>query len=215
MLPIDLPMLFGFVAAAAVLVISPGPDTMLIIRHALTSGPRAGLAALAGIQVGLVGHTLLAVAGLSLLIVSSPILYKGVAVAGAIYLGYLGIQALRAGVMMLGAERAAPRTSAWRAAREACLTNLLNPKVILLFIALMPQFVNPARGQAALQLVVLAAALVIVNVAWQLPVALGAVAMRRWLAAPRTQRAINRLTFIVFSGFAVLMLYEHLWAGEH
>ena len=81
-MPVDLATLGAFAITAGAIAVSPGPDTMLILRYALTSGQTAGLAAVAGVQIGLVVHTALAAAGLSALIASSPALFRGLAVAG-------------------------------------------------------------------------------------------------------------------------------------
>ena len=97
MLPIETATLFAFILAAGAIVMSPGPDTMLIIRHTLTSGQKTGLATVLGVQLGLLVHTALAVAGVSVIIASSPLLFRLVAVAGAAYLGWLGAQGLRGG----------------------------------------------------------------------------------------------------------------------
>ena len=74
---------------------SPGPDTIVILRHALVSGRGAGFAAVAGVQVGMAVHTVLAVAGISVVVATSPTLFKAVAVIGAAYLAWLGVQGFR------------------------------------------------------------------------------------------------------------------------
>ena len=210
-MPIDLPTLSAFIAAAILLVLSPGPDTMLILRNTITSGHRAGLATVAGVQLGLLVHTAAAVAGLSVLIASSPPAFAAVALAGALYLAWLGVQSFRGGVVPVGAETGgAPLTTPWRACRDAVLTNILNPKVILLFIALMPNFVVVANGRVPLQLAVLAAVLILVNIVWQVALCAATEQARRWLGKPPVQRAVSWTTGIVLIGFAVIILAEHL-----
>ena len=191
------------------IVVSPGPDTMLILRYALTSGQKAGFAAVAGVQLGLMVHTVLAVLGVSLIIASSPVLFKGVAIAGAGYLAWLGIQGFReSGTIRLDGSRR-PVTAA-RACRDAVITNVLNPKVILLFLALLPNFVDTGRGDVPAQLITLAALLIVINVMWQAPLAWAAQIIRGWLTKPAVQRAVSRLTGTILLLFAGLMLYEHL-----
>lgn len=208
-MPVEPATLLAFAVAAGALVVSPGPDTMLILRYGLTSGHRAGFAAVAGVQIGLMVHTALAVAGISVLIASSPALFKAVAVAGAAYLAWLGIQGFRGtGGLAIGGGPAA--VGAAKACRDAILTNVLNPKVILLFLALLPNFVVIGRGDATAQLVTLSATLIAINVAWQAPLAWAAQAARRWLSRPGVQRAVARATGAILIGFAALMLYEHL-----
>ena len=207
MLPVDPTTLLAFVAAALVLVISPGPDTLLILRYTMASGQRVGLATVAGVQLGLVGHTAAAVIGLSLVIASAPVLFRTIAILGALYLAWLGIQNLRAGATMLTDD--GPAIGGAKACRDALLTNLLNPKVILLFLALMPNFVDLGRGGAPAQLATLGVALIVVNTVWQAGLALTAEGARRLLGRAGVQRAVARATGVVLLVFAALMLIEH------
>ena len=208
MLPVDGPTLAAFAVPAVATVLSPGPDTVLILRYALGSGQRVGLAAVAGVQLGLVAHTLLAVAGISVIIATSPILFTGITIVGAAYLAWIGWQGLR-GVGALAIGGGAPVGPA-KALRDAFFCNLLNPKVILLFLALFPQFVDPNRDDVPAQLVTLAVLLLLINIAWLVPMAWAAQAARRWLDQPAIQLGVARATGIVFIAFAALLLLEHL-----
>lgn len=213
-LPVDPATLGAFVLAALAIVLSPGPDTMLILRHALGHGQRAGFAAVTGVQAGLLVHTVLSVAGLSVVLASSPRLFGAIAAAGALWLGWLGIHALRGGALPDSASTGGglpPGAAA--AARDAMLTNLLNPKVLLLFLALMPNFVEPERGDVPVQLALLGAVLIVVNVLWQGGLVLAAEAMRRRLADPRTARGLSQATGLVLLGFAVLLVRDYLLPG--
>lgn len=209
-MPVDSATLLAFAAAVVAIVVSPGPDTILILRHALTSGHKAGFAAVAGVQIGLILHTLLAVVGISVIVASSPPLFRAVAIAGAGYLAWLGLQAFREGglVTLEGFRRSA---SAARACREAILTNVLNPKVIVLFLALFPNFVVIGRGDVPAQLVTLSATLIVINVAWQAPLAWAANGIRRRLLRPQVQRTISRATGTILLMVAGLLLYEHIF----
>ena len=207
MLPVDPTTLLAFIAAALVLVISPGPDTLLILRYTMASGQRVGLATVAGVQLGLVGHTAAAVIGLSLVIASAPVLFRTIAILGALYLAWLGVQNLRAGATMIADD--GPAIGGAKACRDALLTNLLNPKVILLFLALMPNFVDLGRGGAPAQLATLGVALIVVNTVWQAGLALTAEGARRLLGRAGVQRAVARATGVVLLVFAALMLIEH------
>jgi len=213
-MPVDFATIAAFSAASFAIVLSPGPDTMLILRYTMSGGQRIGLATVAGVQIGLLVHTLAAVLGLSLVIASAPVLFQGIAVAGALYLGWLAIESVRAGVVRLngdGPGNPGPVLRARKACRDAVLCNVLNPKVILLFLALMPNFVETGRGQVPVQLAVLGVVLVIINLIWQLPLAFAAEAIRRWLGSPAVQRGVNWGTGGVLMLFAVLMLYEHIF----
>ena len=209
MIPIDSTLLGGFIVAAVAIIVSPGPDTIVILRHALTGGRSTGLAAVSGVQLGLLVHTALAVAGISLLVASSPVLFQGLTVIGAVYLAWLGIQSLR-GVGGLEVEIGAAPAGAARACREAALCNILNPKVILWFLALLPNFVNPEAGDVTTQLIALSALLIALNILWQAPMALAADGVRRWLGRPETMHAVNRVSGVILLGMAALMLGQHL-----
>lgn len=206
-MPIPIEALLSFLGVSSLVVLSPGPDTMLILRYSFGSGHAVGLAAVVGVQLGLVVHTLSVVFGLSLLVAASPVALRAIAIAGAVYLAWLGIQGLRqADPLGVGAGSVSSKV---KAARDGILTNLLNPKVILLFVALLPQFVSPAHGPVAVQLAFLGAIIIVLSAAWQTALALGAERTRRLIARPAVQRFVNRTTAAVFLGFAVLMLYEH------
>lgn len=209
MIPIDPTLLGGFIVAAVAIIVSPGPDTIVILRHALTGGRGTGLAAVSGVQLGLLVHTALAVAGISLLVASSPVLFLGLTVIGAVYLAWLGIQSLR-GVGGLEVETGPAPAGAARACREAALCNILNPKVILWFLALLPNFVNPEAGDVIAQLIALSALLIALNILWQAPMALAADGVRRWLGRPETMHAVNRVSGVILLGMAALMLGQHL-----
>lgn len=207
-MPVEPSVLGGFLITAGAIVVSPGPDTFLILRHTLSSGQRAGLAAVLGVQLGLIVHTVLAALGVSLIIASSPALFAAVAIIGAAYLAYIGVQGWRGGgAVALGGAAAA--VTPFKALRDAVLTNLLNPKVIVLFLALFPNFIRPERGDVGIQLAALAAALIVLNTLWQAPMTWAAKAARRWLEHPRHRRWINRLTGGILILFAALMLVEH------
>lgn len=210
-MPVEPTTLAAFIAAALAIVLSPGPDTLLILRYAMAGGRRAGLATVAGVQLGLVVHTVFAVLGLSLVIASSPVLFKGIAIAGAFYLAWLATQSIRAGVLSPGGDaNGGLPPSGMKACRDAIITNVLNPKVILIYLALMPNFVVMERDDVPLQLTVLGIVLIAVNIAYQLPLSLAATAVRRWLDSPLVQRCVNWGTGIVLMIFAALMLLEHI-----
>ena len=208
-MPVEPAILGAFILTASATVISPGPDTVLIIRYALNSGHRVGLAAVIGVQLGLLVHTTLAVAGISLIIASSPVLFRLVTLTGASYLAWLGIQGFRESGT-LGLNTGLAPVSGWKAVRDAMLTNLLNPKVILIFLALLPNFIDTTRGDVSAQLLTLAAVLITINILWQTPLAWIAVTARQWLSNPTISRRISRLTGSVLLIFAVLMLFENL-----
>jgi threonine/homoserine/homoserine lactone efflux protein len=158
MSPID-PHLYGaFVAAGLLLNLTPGPDMLFVLASGGSGGPGAGARAALGIGVGSMVHTIAAAVGLSQVLATSATAFAVVKYAGAAYLVYLGLAALLA-----RAPRNAPTADAapdappvvTRIFRRAVVTNVLNPKVALFFLAFVPQFVSVERGQVALQFALL------------------------------------------------------------
>lgn len=197
-----------FWSLAALTIISPGPDTILIIRNALNSGIRIGFITLWGIQAGLVGHTVLVIAGLAAIIKASPMIYAAIAWTGAVYLCFLAWQTLRAGQFHIDAARA--EVTGKRAFTEAFITNITNPKVLILFLAMMPPFYEPDGWPAWLQFVTLSAIIIVTNVIWQSGLAVAADRARLFLNSPRVQRIMNIVLAIVLLCFAVLLVADTL-----
>src|SRR5690348_1395566 len=132
-----------FIATAIVLILTPGQDTFFILGRSLSGGRAAGVAAALGVSAGTVGHTILAALGLSALLATSPYAFMAVKLAGAAYLLYIGVKALLTrSAQAPGGEAAANGDGRWPAFRQGVITNLLNPKVALFFLALMPQFID-------------------------------------------------------------------------
>jgi threonine/homoserine/homoserine lactone efflux protein len=207
-MPLDLPTVDTFAVTAAAIVVSPGPDTMLILRYALISGRAAGLAAVAGVQIGLFVHTTLAVAGLSALVASSPGLLRALAVSGAAYLAWLGLQGFRNRGVLGIAD--AGNLEPHRACRDAVFCNVLNPKVIVLFLALYPNFIVIGRSDVTAQVLMLSVVLILINVSWQVGLVGFANIARCRLVRSTVQRTLNRITGAILIGFAAAMLWEHL-----
>ena len=209
-MPVELTTLVAFVVTILALVLSVGPDTLLIIRYTMSSGSRTGAATVMGVQLGLFTHTALAALGISLVIASSTIAFKSIAVVGAAYLAWLGIQGFRSGLINVEAMAGGRVVGPIVGMRDALLTNLFNPKVIVLFLALMPNFVDPARGRIWPQLVTLSIALFAVNVVWQMGIMLVADRARVWLGRPAVQRAVSWSTSAVLFVFAGGLLIDHV-----
>ena len=209
-MPVDLTTLVTFIVTILALVLSVGPDTLLIIRYTMSSGSRTGAATVMGVQLGLFTHTALAALGISLVIASSTIAFKSIAIVGAGYLAWLGIQGFRSGLINVEAMAGGRVVRPFVGMRDALLTNLFNPKVIVLFLALMPNFVDPARGRIWPQLVTLGIALFAVNVVWQMGIMLVADRARVWLGRPAVQRAVSWSTSAVLFVFAGGLLIDHV-----
>jgi threonine/homoserine/homoserine lactone efflux protein len=151
----DWPQFGLFFAAALILAITPGPGVFYILATSIAQGPRAGVVSACGIAAGTLVHILLAVSGLSFLIASSGLAFSSVKYFGVAYLVYLGIQTLSGRDTSGEKSKEVSQKPLLRVFTRAASVNILNPKVGLFFVALLPQFVDPARGSPALQFLLL------------------------------------------------------------
>ncbi len=135
-----------FFAAAFLLNLSPGPDIAFILGQTVRGGRRAGFAAMFGIWTGAFGHVLMAAAGLSVILAASAMAFSVVKWAGAAYLVWLGIGALRSGSGSFVAEGVTGSARPATIYRQGAMVGLLNPKVAVFFLAFLPQFVVPGAG---------------------------------------------------------------------
>ncbi len=142
----------GFLAAAVLLNLAPGPDIAFILGQTARGGRRAGFAAMFGIWTGAFGHVLLAAAGLSAILATSAITFSIVKFVGAAYLIWLGISALRSGGDKFISEKVQTSPAFLPVFRQGILVALLNPKVAIFFLAFLPQFVETGSGPAWAQL---------------------------------------------------------------
>lgn len=150
----DLAHWSAFLAAAALLNLSPGPDLAFILGHTARGGVRQGSAAMLGIWSGAFGHVLLAAFGLSAVVAASALAFSLVKWAGAAYLVFIGVQALRSRGASLPESGALPGKLQpfWPVFRQGMLIDLLNPKVAIFFLAFLPQFIVEGAGPVWAQL---------------------------------------------------------------
>ncbi|SDE09904.1 LysE family translocator [Glycomyces harbinensis] len=141
----------GIALVALGMVLTPGPNMVYLVSRSLSQGRRAGLVSLLGTVTGFVVFMTLANLGLAVVFVAVPWLYIGLKAAGAAYLLFLAWQTLRPGGVGLFEARDLPRDSAGRLFRMGLLTNLLNPKAAVMYLALIPQFISPELGHVAAQ----------------------------------------------------------------
>ncbi|WP_128377077.1 LysE family translocator [Streptomyces cavernae] len=223
--------LVAFTGVAAGMIAMPGADFTVVVRNALLSR-RAGVACALGITAGLLLHTALAVAGVAAVLSAVPALFDAVQLAGAGYVLWLGVRALRSA--RSGAARPAPaadssegsgpgpvlgpvqgagperRRVVLAALREGFVTNALNPKAPITFLSLLPQFV-PAGSPAMPRTLVLALIIVVLGLLWFPAVALLVDRLGRWLRRPRAARAVATVTGTALTALGALLLLEALW----
>jgi threonine/homoserine/homoserine lactone efflux protein len=187
-----------FAAATLILNLTPGPDMMYIIARSLGQGRRAGLVSALGITGGCLFHAFAATVGIAALLRSWPIAFQMVRYAGAVYLVYLGIRLLFRRRRVGEFEATAPSAPLGAIFRQGMITNLLNPKVALFFLAFLPQFVVPTRGSATLQLAVLSIYFIFSTTFFNLAVALLSGVAGDYLRRGRNIARMERASGAVF-----------------
>ncbi|OWY40028.1 lysine transporter LysE [Xenophilus sp. AP218F] len=147
----------AFLAAAMLITLSPGPDNLMVLSQGIAKGRRQGMAFGLGCAIGCLNHTVLAALGVSALIAASPLAFLALKIAGGAYLVYLGWQTIRSPGASFDVSARGEAGSLAATFRRGLIANAINPKVVLFFLAFLPQFVNPAQGSVGLQTAALGA----------------------------------------------------------
>lgn len=207
------PQILTFIGVALVLTLTPGADTMLVMRNVLARGARAGIMTTLGICSGLFVHATLSALGLSFILVRSATAFEVVKFVGACYLIFLGLrslwQLLRAHRHATGGEAVIDeqpsgqqKVGALRSFREGLLTNILNPKVAIFYLAFLPQFMH--RGDPVLAKSLLLAAIhFTLGVLWLSLVAIFLGRVRVFVTRPAVRRGLEAVTGTVLIAFGI------------
>jgi threonine/homoserine/homoserine lactone efflux protein len=201
----DASTLVLFLASTLALNVSPGPDVLFVLANSAQHRTRGGVLATLGVSTGLVVHTVAATVGLAALLAGTPWTLNVVRLVGAVYLLWLGISAWRSAST---APAATVPIDAWAILQRGFVTNVLNPKVALFFLAFLPQFADPTRGAVAEQMAVLGALFIasgtIVNLLYALA---GGWLSERLRQNPRWQRRLTRVSGSVLLFLGLRLLY--------
>jgi threonine/homoserine/homoserine lactone efflux protein len=205
----SMPVLAAYVAAVLVITFTPGPDMTLFLGKAVRQGRAAGMAAMLGATTGIVIHTTLVALGLSALLAASATAFLILKVAGALYLFWLAVEAIRHGSALnldAGLSRRAGETL-FRAWAKGLAVNLLNPKIIMFFVTFLPQFVSADDPQATGKLLFLGLMLAVIAFPFCALMILFAARLAEGLKrSPRIMRFIDWAFAGVFGAFAVRLL---------
>jgi threonine/homoserine/homoserine lactone efflux protein len=200
-----------FISTGILLNLTPGQDTMFIIGRSLTLGRRAGIAAAFGIAVGSIGHTLAAALGFSAILATSATAFTIVKLMGAAYLIYLGLRLILSKapvVQETNASAAAASADTWGAFRQGIITNILNPKVALFFLAFLPQFIDTGSPSKPLAFLALGATFISTGLIWCLVLATGAARLRTFFQRnPNVRTMIDRVTGFLFVTLGVRLAW--------
>lgn len=209
---LDPTLMSAFLVLSLALVLSPGPDTLFVIASGLRHGAAGAVVSALGIGSGSVLHGLAAALGVSALLATAPGFFEVLRYAGAAYLVFLGVRALRAAIFAPPPDPAAVATrrgasTLARVYRQAMITNLLNPKIIVFYLALLPQFVDPGLGHVGLQMFLLSCIPNGLGTAYLMLVGLGSGAAAGWLARRAFARWLDGIAGLFFVGLALRLAF--------
>lgn len=194
--------LLAFTLVSAGIMLMPGPSNFFLLAHGISHGRRSALAAMTGIEAASAIRVLLTAAGLSALLASSAIAFSAIRWAGVAYLAYLGFRSLRTTPDQApGFPRAA--VPLLRSARKGLIVGLGNPKMVIFYLAFLPQFIHPGRGTAGVQILILGTIFWILGAIWDLVFAAASGTIGSWLQhRPRIRAAQPRLEGAAYLGLA-------------
>lgn len=199
----DITNYYGFILAVIMLSLTPGADTVFILTKSIAGGYRQGIASVAGIVCGLFVHTTLAAFGLSVILMTSALLFNIVKIAGAAYLIYLGIMALKSkSSININKENV---SSFFLVFRQGLFTNLLNPKVALFFLALLPQFVK-SNAESPVPFLILGFTFIFIGSLWSLFLVWASARISNTLRQSKFSYYLNKAAGVIFIALGLNIL---------
>ncbi|WP_431206199.1 LysE family translocator [Bradyrhizobium betae] len=201
--------LLGFALVSLGLVLTPGPNMIYLISRSITQGPAAGIVSLGGVALGFVFYMLCAAFGITALLLAIPFAYDALRFAGAGYMLWLAWQAVKPGGRSPFQVKQLAIDSPHKLFTMGFVTNLLNPKIAMLYLALLPQFIDPTAGSVLAQSVMLGAIQIAISVSVNAMIALAAGSIALFLASRPSWMLVQRwLMGTVLAGLAVRMAVE-------
>ena len=197
--------LLAFALTALIIEITPGPNMAYLAALSLSSGMRTGFAAVAGIALGLAIYGLVAALGLSAVIERSPFLYGLLRWGGVVFLLWLAWESWVAGKEATSEEIDA---RPWPAFRRGLITNLLNPKAAVFYVAVLPDFIQIGKDAVATQTLILSAMYVGIATAIHLVIVLLASRLQRVIAPPEHRRTVRRVLAMLLAAIAVWFAFS-------
>jgi threonine/homoserine/homoserine lactone efflux protein len=199
----------GFAAVALGMVLTPGPNMIYLISRSITQGPRAGMISLSGVALGFVVYMLLAALGITAIVMAVPLAYDALRFGGAAYLAYLAWQTIKPGGRSPFQVKNLPIDSAPKLFGMGLVTNLLNPKIAVMYLSLLPQFVDPALGDVFAQSMVLGSTQIVISVFVNALIAMSAGMIALFLSTRPSWIVVQRwLMATVLGGLALRMALE-------
>ncbi len=184
--------LIAFAAIALGMVLTPGPNMVYLVSRSISQGRAAGLISLGGVALGFVFYMLCAALGITALVMAVPYAYDGLRFLGAVYLFYRAWQAPRPGGRSVFQLRDLPKDSPRRLFAMGFLTNLLNPKIAVMYLSLLPQFIQPSHGSVLAQSLVLGTTQIAISVSVNAVIAVAAGSVAAFLGSRPTWLRVQR-----------------------
>ena len=201
--------LLAFAIIALGMVLTPGPNMVYLVSRSICQGRAAGMLSLVGVALGFVFYMLCAAFGITALVMAVPFAYDAIRIAGALYLLWLAWQAVRPGGRSLFEVRDLAADPPAKLFLMGFLTNLLNPKIAVMYLSLLPQFITPNQGSILGQALILGSVQIVISVAVNLVIVVGAASIARFLVERPTFATIQRWVMgTVLAGLAVRMATE-------
>jgi threonine/homoserine/homoserine lactone efflux protein len=200
-----------FIITGIILNLTPGADTMYILGNSMSNGKKAGIMSALGISTGCIVHTILAALGLSVILAKSALAFNIIKYLGAVYLVYLGIRSFMSKSSLLIQNGDNEKSSFKNIYFQGIITNVLNPKVALFFLAFLPQFINPNNTYGALPFLLLGCTFIITGTIWCIILAVfssyltGKISEKVGLA-----NSLNKISGIIFVGLGLNLLRAKL-----
>lgn len=203
------PTLLAFGLICLGMVLTPGPNMIYLVSRSICQGPAAGLVSLGGVALGFLFYMLMSALGITVLVMAIPFAYDALKLAGAAYLVWMAWQSVRPGGRSPFQVRDLPKDGPRKLFAMGLVTSLLNPKVAVLYLSLLPQFIDPARGSVFLQSVMLGSTQIVISVSVNAMIAVMAGSIALFLAGrPLWMIAQRWLMGTVLAGLAIRMATE-------
>lgn len=199
----------SYLALVVLIVIAPGPDTMVVLKNAFAGGARGGLVTTGGVATGNLLQSTAVALGVGALIMQSQPLFQALRWAGVVYLCYLGVQALRGAWRgdYAAVDQAGATTGWMRRGREGFLSNVTNPKILAFYLSVLPQFLDPATT-STVDALLLGYTVAVLGTAWLVLLLLFVHKAKAWLHRRRVRRSLDTATGTVLVGFGAGLAFN-------
>lgn len=205
----DILNLSTFAILALGMVLTPGPNMVYLISRSICQGPKAGLISLGGVALGFIFYMLCAAFGITAIVMAVPYAYDALRIGGAVYLLYLAWQAVKPGGRSPFQVKDLPQDSPGKLFAMGFVTNLLNPKIAVMYLSLLPQFVQPDHGSVLIQSLALGTTQIMISITVNAMIALAAGSIAGFLSRRPSWLVVQRwLMGTVLAGLAIRMATE-------